>query len=64
MYELRELLYITYIAPHVDDRKIVGLTKDRFWNLDGNKDSDDIVKARELFALRRKEYLEKKKQNG
>lgn len=64
MYELREMLYITYIAPHTDPKQLRGLTKDRFWNLEGNKDSDEMVKARELFALRRKEYLEKKKQHG
>lgn len=39
LYRLRELAWITFIAPYQDPKKLKGMTKERFWSLDGEKNS-------------------------
>ncbi len=39
LYRLRELAWITFIAPYQDPKKLTGMTKERFWSLDGEKDT-------------------------
>ncbi len=63
LYRLRELAWITFIAPYQDPKKLKGMTKERFWSLDGEKNtiltSGMIKRMKEVTDIYHQELKEK-----
>ena len=62
MLKLRELAWVTYIAPHQDPKKMKK-NKESFWPV-GKKKPQVSEAVIERMKQATKEYLDKKKQNG
>ena len=61
LMKMRELAWITYIAPHQDPKKIKK-TKDPFWPLNKHRNSKVTDAQKEALLEAQREYLMKKKE--
>ena len=61
--KLRELMWISYVAPHQDPKKMVK-SKNRFMPLNSDMNSQGVSeKQKEMFLQEYQKYLSKVKQN-
>jgi len=60
LIEMREMAWVTYIAPHSDPKKMAK-TKEKFWPIKKKAPKVELKRRREAMERAMKEYLKNKK---